>query len=119
MISAPNTGAIVPVMSTITERNNSSSTLFGKTRRADLALLFLHVDDDSYLRQLARICRYWYWYWRTPVGIEIAYRRRGHEASCGDHCHIETVEKPYVFTSVETLVADFLSDIENIRGGMQ
>jgi hypothetical protein len=28
-------------------------------------------------------------------------------------------EKPYVFISVETLVADFLSDIEKIRGGTQ
>ena len=33
--------------------------------------------------------------------------------------HIETSEKPYVFTSAKSLVADFLADIEKIRGGIE
>jgi hypothetical protein len=45
--------------------------------------------------------------------------RYDNEKSKGDHRHIKTREKPYVFTSVEALVADFLSDIEKIRGGIQ
>jgi hypothetical protein len=44
--------------------------------------------------------------------------RYDNEKGKGDHRHIKTREKPYVFTNVEVLVADFLSDIEKIRGGM-
>ncbi len=29
----------------------------------------------------------------------------------GDHCHLDGVEKPYVFNSVEALVRDFLSEV--------
>jgi hypothetical protein len=45
--------------------------------------------------------------------------RYDNEKGKGNHCHIKTREKSYVFISVETLVADFLSDIEKIRGGTQ
>jgi hypothetical protein len=45
--------------------------------------------------------------------------RYDNEKGKGDHCHIKTREKLYVFTSVEALVTDFLSDIEKIRGGIQ
>lgn len=34
------------------------------------------------------------------------------ERGKGDHCHLDGVEKPYVFKSVETLVRDFLSEID-------
>jgi predicted nucleotidyltransferase len=51
----PKLGTIVPEMSTTTEGSNISSTLFGKTRQAVLALLFMHADDALYLRQLVRI----------------------------------------------------------------
>ena len=42
-------------MSTTTEINKLGTTLFGKTRRAVLALLYSHPDESFYLRQLARM----------------------------------------------------------------
>lgn len=42
-------------MSTEKSANKLGTTLFGKTRRAVLALLYGHPDDSFYLRQLARM----------------------------------------------------------------
>ena len=42
-------------MSAINITDNLSATLFGKTRRAVLALLYSHADESFYLRQIARI----------------------------------------------------------------
>jgi predicted nucleotidyltransferase len=42
-------------MSTETKINKLGATLFGKTRRAVLALLYSHPDESFYLRQLARM----------------------------------------------------------------
>lgn len=44
--------------------------------------------------------------------------RYDNEKGKGDHRHIGTKEEPYRFTDVETLVSDFLSDIEYLRGGV-
>jgi predicted nucleotidyltransferase len=41
-------------MGTCTYRDNLSQTLFGKTRRAVLSLLYSHVDEAYYLRQIVR-----------------------------------------------------------------
>jgi predicted nucleotidyltransferase len=41
-------------MSTLTETDNLSRTLFSKTRRVVLSLLYSHVDDAFYLRQIVR-----------------------------------------------------------------
>jgi hypothetical protein len=41
--------------------------------------------------------------------------RYDNEAGKGDHNHIREIEKAYRFTDVETLVADFLEDIEKAR----
>ena len=41
-------------MSTTANKNNLSATLFGKTRRAVLSLLYSHADESFYLRQIAR-----------------------------------------------------------------
>lgn len=41
-------------MSTSLRSNGLATTLFGKTRRAVLSLLFGHVDDAFYLRQIVR-----------------------------------------------------------------
>jgi predicted nucleotidyltransferase len=41
-------------MGTFTYRDNLSQTLFGKTRRAVLSLLYSHVDEAYYLRQIVR-----------------------------------------------------------------
>jgi len=47
-------GTIVSNMSTIIKTDSLSATLFGKTRRAVLALLYSHVDELFYFRQIAR-----------------------------------------------------------------
>ena len=41
--------------------------------------------------------------------------RYDNEKGKGDHRHTADREEPYKFTDVETLVADFLSDIERMR----
>jgi transposase-like protein len=41
-------------MSTLIVTDNLSKTLFSKTRRAVLSLLYSHVDDAFYLRQIVR-----------------------------------------------------------------
>lgn len=47
-------GTIAPNMSTTNKNESLSATLFGKTRRAVLALLYSHVDESFYLRQIVR-----------------------------------------------------------------
>ena len=37
------------------------------------------------------------------------------ESGKGDHRHFRGEEKPYKFIDVETLVADFLADVEQVR----
>ena len=65
--------------------------------------------------------------WRVPtplLGSAHSYKYRlyfgregkrvvgfDNERGKGDHCHLDGVEQPYVFSSVETLVRDFLSEI--------
>jgi hypothetical protein len=38
------------------------------------------------------------------------------ERGKGGHRHFEGGEEPYTFSGVETLVADFLSDVKHVRG---
>ncbi len=45
---------IVIEMSTMFKNNNPGTVLFGKSRRAILALLYGHVDEEFYLRQIVR-----------------------------------------------------------------
>jgi len=45
--------------------------------------------------------------------------RYDNEAGKGDHRHFRGQEKPYQFKDVETLVADFLEDIEKVRRGQK
>ena len=42
--------------------------------------------------------------------------RYDNETGKGDHRHLRNREEPYLFKDVETLVADFLEDIESERG---
>ena len=42
--------------------------------------------------------------------------RYDNEAGKGDHRHINGLEEPYRFVDVETLQADFIRDVEGIRG---
>ena len=52
-------GTNAPIMSTPTRTDKLEGTLFGKTRRAVLSLLFSHPDESYYLRQLAPPLRVW------------------------------------------------------------
>jgi uncharacterized protein len=45
---------IVTIMSTILDNTSLSTTLFSKTRRVVLALLYGHSDESFYLRQIVR-----------------------------------------------------------------
>ena len=51
----PKRGTTVPEMSTTPYKEDISQTLFGKTRRAVLSLLYSQVDDAFYLRQIVRV----------------------------------------------------------------
>ena len=52
-------------------------------------------------------------YYRTADGRGVV--RYDNEKGKGDHRHLGAVEHPYRFTDVETLVRDFLNDIERLR----
>ena len=54
LTSEPSLGTIAPNMGTIIGLDSLSSVLFGKTRRAVLALLFSHPDESFYLREVVR-----------------------------------------------------------------
>lgn len=45
--------------------------------------------------------------------------RYDNESGKGDHRHYEDVEEPYRFVDVETLIADFLSDIAREKEGKE
>lgn len=60
-----------------------------------------------------------------PHGLKyrLFYGRRGrrligydNERGKGDHRHIGSREFPYLFESVEKLIADFLADVAKLRG---
>lgn len=40
------------------------------------------------------------------------------ERTKGDHRHLDDRQLPYIFTSVEQLMADFLGDVRRIRGSL-
>lgn len=69
--------------------------------------------------------------WRVPAPVvgsvhaykyRLFYGRSGRRIVCydnertkGDHRHMEGREEPYMFKDVETLVRDFLADVEEWR----
>jgi len=53
--TVPKRGTIVPSMGTLTENNNLSAALFGKTRRAVLSLLYGHADEAFYIRYIVHL----------------------------------------------------------------
>lgn len=40
------------------------------------------------------------------------------ERGKGDHRHIRDHEEPYLFTTVEVLLADFIADVRKMRGDL-
>ena len=64
---------------------------------------------------------------KSPIGIRyrLAFVRRNEEKPAvlydnhspkGDHRHVEGVEEPYYFVDVDRLLADFMADVQRIRG---
>jgi predicted transcriptional regulator len=53
--SVPNKGTIVPDMGTIMGKAGLLSKFFSKTRQSVLSVLYTHVDEAFYLRQLSRM----------------------------------------------------------------
>ena len=37
------------------------------------------------------------------------------EASKGDHCHVDGIERPYEFVSLDKLIENFIVDVERSR----
>jgi predicted nucleotidyltransferase len=70
--SVPNIGTIVPGMGT--QVLSLSKVLFGQSRRAILALLFGHADEQFYLREIAR---------RAGTGIGATQRELGQLTDAG------------------------------------
>jgi hypothetical protein len=56
-------------------------------------------------------------YYGLPDGTCVV--RYDNETGKGDHRHCKGREQPYPFIDVETLVADFLADVELARGGVK
>jgi hypothetical protein len=91
------------------------------------AILLLHeridYDDGAILEMVL---------WRVPSPVRPAthnlkyslfYRRIGvrevgydNERGKGDHRHFQGVETAYSFSTVEQLMADFMSDVRRLRG---
>jgi len=55
MANVPNLGTNVPILGTMESAAPLADTLFGKTRRMVLGLLFSHPDEAFYTRQMARL----------------------------------------------------------------
>jgi len=53
-------------------------------------------------------------FYGRPGGRIVGY---DNESGKGDHRHLREREEPYAFVDVETLIADFLADVSNERGG--
>jgi hypothetical protein len=54
-------------------------------------------------------------YYGSADGVCIV--RYDNEIGKGDHKHMREIEEPYSFINVETLIADFNTDIATARGG--
>ena len=70
----PRLSTIEPNMGTIVGSVHGSASLFGRTRTAILSLLFGHVDERFYLRQIAR---------ETGAGLGAVQRELQHLADTG------------------------------------
>jgi len=38
------------------------------------------------------------------------------ERGKGDHCHLDGIERPYVFVDIERLIEDFIAEVDQRRG---
>lgn len=93
--------------------------------KAELLLKQRFVYDDGAVLEMV--------IWRVPVPVEgsrhsfkyrMFYGRHGrrligydNERQKGDHRHVGALQESYVFSTVKTLVRDFLVDVERKREG--
>jgi hypothetical protein len=91
--------------------------------KAELLLKQRFVYDDGAVLEMV--------IWRVPVPVDgsshfykyrLFYGRHGrrligydNERPKGDHRHVGALQEDYVFSTVETLVRDFLADVERKR----
>ncbi len=45
--------------------------------------------------------------------INVVYFALDNEAGRGDHKHLDEIEVPYIFSDLDTLQADFLTEVKN------
>lgn len=85
-----------------------------------------HVYDDGFILEMK--------VWQVPNAVpgsrhklkySLFYGRAGerlvgydNESRKGDHRHLGVEETTYAFVSIRQLVADFLADVEAIRGSL-
>ena len=90
---------------------------------AQLITRFKNVTTDGAVLELV--------IWKVPKPVpptEHGYKYRAvyvvnsvrvvgfdNERGKGDHCHLDGVEQPYVFTSVEQLIEDFIAAVATRR----
>ncbi len=74
LTAVPNMGTIVPNMSTGEPKLTVGTALFGKTKRALLALFFMRPEQSFYLRQILRIAQ---------IGQGAAQRELAHWVEAG------------------------------------
>ncbi|TWF54362.1 hypothetical protein FHW37_103227 [Neorhizobium alkalisoli] len=59
--------------------------------------------------------RHLYKYRLALVVNEVCVMRYDNEAGKGDHRHLGSVETPYAFTDVSTLLRDFFTEVERLE----
>lgn len=90
---------------------------------ATLITEFKHVADDDSIIQMS--------VWRVPEAVpptvhgfkyHLVYVVDGvrvvgvdNERGKGDHCHIDGGERPYLFSTVDQLIEDFITEVEKRR----
>ncbi len=91
--------------------------------KAELIHQFRNVTDEGHLIEMI--------IWRVPDHVppcEHPYKYRlvyivesrrvigyDNERGKGDHCHVDDIETPYEFVSIDKLIEDFIVDVERRR----
>lgn len=70
------------------------------------------LPSGAWVRGSAHELKYSLFYGRPGVRL-LCY---DNEAGKGDHVHRNGVEEPYIFSSPQKLIADFLAEVETLRG---
>ncbi len=107
----------VRIMSTDNIQDHLSVALFGKTRRAVLGLLFSHVDEAFYLRQIAR---------ETGASLGALQREVGRLTQAGiilrtvkgNHVYFQANQNGPIFAELKGLVVKTVGLVEVLRSAL-